>query len=148
MRRKHERLPHCSFLNDPVRLLFILAAPLTCMTDVVVITLEELKELIDARGEYVLVDVREKDELVHGMIPTAQHLPLSQLKEAVSLAPTVFFSRYGFILPKDEQVIVYCRSGSRSGKAASYLCSLGYPAKNFKGSVLAWSEIDPKVKKH
>ena len=118
------------------------------MVEAVLVSREELRALISAKREYVLVDVREVDELVHGMIPTAVHLPLSQLTVAVGLAPTKFFARYGFVLPKDERIIVYCRSGSRSAKAAAYLCSIGYPAENFKGSVLAWSEIDPNVKAH
>ncbi len=118
------------------------------MVDVRTVTVDELRLLIAAKAEYVLVDVRERDELVHGMIPTAVHLPLSQLSDAIALAPTKFFAKYGFVLPKDVRIIVYCRSGSRSTKAATYLCSLGYPAENFKGSVLAWSEIDPSVRAH
>jgi len=113
-----------------------------------VVTRDELRALIAARAEYVLVDVREAEELVHGMIPTAVHLPLSEIKNAVALAPTKFFARYGFVLPRDERVILYCRSGARSTKAATYLCSIGFPAENFKGSVLAWSEIDPAVRAH
>ncbi len=118
------------------------------MSEPRIVTREELRALISAKGEYVLVDVRESHELVHGMIPTAVHLPLSELAAAIALAPTSFFSKYGFILPKDERIIVYCRSGSRSSKASFYLCSIGYPAENFKGSVLAWSEIDSNVKAH
>jgi rhodanese-related sulfurtransferase len=116
--------------------------------DVPTISREALKELIDAKEDYVLVDLREENELQYGMIPTAVHLPMSQLAEALTLSPTNFFRRFGFTMDKDDRIITYCRSGSRSERATKILQANGYHAENFKGSVLAWSEIDKNVRPH
>lgn len=116
--------------------------------DVPVISREALKALIDAKEDYVLIDLRETDELQFGMIPTAVHLPMSQLAEAVTLPPKVFFRRYGFTMDKDDRIITYCRSGSRSSRATALLIANGFHAVNFKGSVLSWSEIDANVHVH
>lgn len=48
-------------------------------------------------------------------------------------------------LRKDQDIVVYCRSGARSGRVTHWLRSIGYDsALNLKGGVLAWrEEIDP-----
>jgi len=48
-------------------------------------------------------------------------------------------------LRKDQDIVVYCRSGARSGRVVHWLRSIGYgSALNLKGGVLAWrEEIDP-----
>lgn len=107
---------------------------------------DELKQLIDRNGQYVLIDVREKAELEHGMIPTANHVPLSEFTEALDLSPEEFKKKYGFELSKSDRVILYCRSGNRSGQAAEYAEKKGYNAANYEGSILEWSEIDPEVR--
>ena len=117
--------------------------------EVPTISREELKRLIEGKGEYFLVDVREKWEVEkYGAIPTAHNLPMSEIKEALTLNPKQFFNRYGFLLDKDETIITYCRSGARSERATAFLIANGYKSVNFKGSVLSWSEIDPNVKPH
>jgi rhodanese-related sulfurtransferase len=42
-------------------------------------------------------------------------------------------------LPRDKEIIVYCRVGNRSAFAASYLSRLGYTVKNLEGGILAWN---------
>jgi len=109
---------------------------------------DELKELIDKKGSYVLIDVREEDELVHGMIPTAKHLPMSEFAEAWKLSSEEFSKKYGFAVSKKDRIIFYCRSGNRSEQAAAHAQQLGFDAANYEGSILDWSEIDPNVKKY
>ena len=123
-----------------------------------VISTPELKALIDARNtlrnkdeneEYVLIDVRRDDELKNGMIPTARHLPLIELEEAFSLSSSDFQNRYGFEKPTQKSlIIVYCRTGGRSHSACDILLRKGYSAKNYKGSIWEWSEIDSTVKRY
>lgn len=109
---------------------------------------EELKELIEHHGTYTLIDIRETFELENGMIPTAHSLPMSDLNEAFSSSAEEFKQRYGFDKPKkDSLIILYCRSGNRSGQVALYLSSVGYTnVKNYPGSILDWSKMDPNVK--
>jgi rhodanese-related sulfurtransferase len=54
----------------------------------------------------LIVDVREADEVEEGMIPGATHQALSQ------------FPEYQESMPKDKDIVFYCRSGKRSLKAA------------------------------
>lgn len=115
-----------------------------------IISLEELKKLIGSKGKYVLVDVREKEELKYGVIPTAHNIPFSELKEALVMDPDEFKKRYGFPrFMRNDNVIFYCRMGHRSAKATQHALDKGFAnAKHFKGSVWEWSEIDPKVKRY
>ena len=112
-----------------------------------VIETSELRKIIDSKREYVLIDVRNDDELNYGMIPTAVHLCLQDFSEAFDLDDNSFFDKYKFKKPsKSKLIIVYCRTGSRSGVAEEYLKNKGYNARNYKGSVKEWSLIDKNVK--
>jgi len=119
------------------------------MQDVPIITLDELKQLIDAKGDYVLIDVREEDELRHGMIPTAKHIPLGEVEWALQTSSLTFETKYKFLQPKkSDNLIFHCRTGSRSATATQTALEAGYKARNFKGSIWEWAEIDPLVKRY
>ncbi len=113
-----------------------------------IITRDELRALIERKADFTLLDVREKHELTQGMIPGAHNIPLHEIPRAITLQPKQCFATYGVILNKTDDIIVYCRSGARSEKAAAMLAQAGFKVRNFKGSVLSWSEIDPHVKKY
>jgi len=52
-------------------------------------------------------------------------------------------------VPADRPVVVYCRSGARSARAAAYLASAGYRAANLAGGVLAWADdVDPHLPRY
>ncbi|MBZ4200592.1 MAG: rhodanese-like domain-containing protein [Methylotenera sp.] len=77
--------------------------------------------------EVLLVDVRNIDEVVRGMIANAVHVPLAML-------PTKFAS-----LPKATTTVFYCHSGVRSAHAAAYAAELGSKdVYNLTGGILAW----------
>jgi rhodanese-related sulfurtransferase len=110
------------------------------------ITTEELKEMIDNKEDYILIDVRNKEELEHGMIPTAKHLYLDEIEEAFKLSEEEFENKYNFKKPsKEKLIILHCRTGARSQAATDFLIDRGYNAKNYQGSVQAWSLIDENV---
>jgi rhodanese-related sulfurtransferase len=88
----------------------------------------DASELI-SQGAYLL-DVRESDEWHAGRALKAQHIPLGELNE-----------RYAEI-PRDEIVVVCCRSGGRSAMAAAGLISLGYDARNLTGGMQAWEKAE------
>ncbi len=78
------------------------------------------------QGGFIL-DVREPEEHLCGVVPGAFLLPLGRV---VTHAHT---------LPKSKRVAVICRSGHRSDQAAAYLCHLGFDAVNVQGGMLAWN---------
>ena len=64
--------------------------------EILTISREDLLRFITLKSNYCLIDVRGKDELVHGMIPTAKHVPVTDLDNAFDLAPAAFEQKYGF----------------------------------------------------
>lgn len=95
------------------------------------ITVEELKKRLDAGEKLNIVDVREPHEHQEFNIGGILY-PLGniQIMDVDELEPF-----------KDEELIVYCRSGNRSGQACMILETLGFSnVKNLAGGMLAWQE--------
>jgi len=42
-------------------------------------------------------------------------------------------------LPRDREIVAYCRVGNRSAFAATYLARLGYNVKNLEGGIMTWN---------
>ena len=102
-----------------------------------VITPLELKARMDAGDTPVLVDVRESFEIAIADLPDAGQLRIPMREVADRLSE----------IPKDGEVVVYCRSGARSDQVAQFLQSHGFgPVKNLIGGVLRWREdVDPSL---
>lgn len=91
------------------------------------------------RGEKVnLVDVREPHEFQICRIPGSTLIPLGELPKRVNE------------LNVADEVVVHCKSGMRSAKAAEFLRQAGFKrVLNVKGGILAWSDkVDPSVPKY
>ena len=86
-----------------------------------------------ARGARV-VDVREEFELLNGVIPGAESLPLSRFLDGVDGLAGV-------------PVVFVCASGSRSRDAAAYLARQGFEHEvaNFSGGMKGWREEGREV---
>jgi phage shock protein E len=67
--------------------------------------------------QYTIIDVREPDEYRGGHVKGALNIPPSQLLHGAAQLVG---------LPKDQPIIVYCRTGSRSNVAIHILNGLGY----------------------
>ncbi|MDX2045274.1 MAG: rhodanese-like domain-containing protein [Chitinophagaceae bacterium] len=95
------------------------------------ITVEEVKQRLDAGEALNLVDVREPEENAEFNIGGVLH-PLGRIKNMeVDELETL----------KEKEVICYCRSGNRSGMAALILETMGFQnVKNLTGGMLAWKE--------
>lgn len=74
----------------------------------------------------VLIDVREPEEWQAGRAPQAVHIPLGQLGDRIGE------------LPEGRKLVMICRSGGRSGVAATALAERGLPALNLSGGMQAW----------
>ncbi|WP_336785952.1 rhodanese-like domain-containing protein [Paenibacillus sp. MMO-177] len=91
------------------------------------ITPAEVEERLKNGEKLNLIDVREDDEWEAGHIAEAVSVPLSQFGE-----------RYEE-LPKDQALIMVCRSGGRSGRACDFLHAQGYNVTNMTGGMLVWT---------
>ena len=92
------------------------------------ITQQEAKAMMDTQ-EVIVLDVREQDEFDAGHIPGAVLLPVGTITQDAAAA----------VIPRlDSVVLVYCRSGNRSKKAAQALADLGYTSIYEFGGVSTW----------
>lgn len=82
-----------------------------------------------------LIDVREPHELEISQIPGAQLIPLGQLAARLSE------------LDSAEEIVLFCKAGTRSARALEVLLSAGFrKVKNLKGGINAWArEVDPSL---
>lgn len=96
--------------------------------DIATISVGELHQRLQTPGEKPLVvDVREQNEYDAGHIEGVRLAPLGNVED--SLAD----------VPKDREILLICRSGNRSGKAAERLAARGYTnLRNVEGGMLAW----------
>ncbi len=87
----------------------------------------KLVELVEKKTEpFILVDVRTPEEYRSGHIPGAINIPVDTIG---SKPPTP---------QKDALIILYCRSGNRSGAAKKILEQLGYTRLVNFGAVSKW----------
>jgi rhodanese-related sulfurtransferase len=95
------------------------------------ITADEVKARLDSGDAVNLIDVREPHEHaefnIGGVLIPLGKIQTMQVEELDDL--------------KNEEVILYCRSGNRSGQAATILDMLGFKnTKNLVGGMLGWQE--------
>lgn len=99
------------------------------------ITAEEVKKRMDAGEKLNLVDVREPHENAEFNIGGLL-LPLGKVQ-------TMHTDDLDDL--KDEEIILYCRSGNRSGQACMVLESFGFKnVKNLSGGMLHWQAVYPQ----
>jgi molybdopterin/thiamine biosynthesis adenylyltransferase/rhodanese-related sulfurtransferase/molybdopterin converting factor small subunit len=102
------------------------------------ITSVELKQRLDRGDKLTLVDVREPNEFQINRIPGTVLIPLGEIPR-----------RYAE-LNKDDEIVVHCKMGGRSAKAADFLRSVGFSrVLNLKGGILDWiDKVDPTQPKY
>jgi rhodanese-related sulfurtransferase len=95
------------------------------------ITVEEVKARLDAGEKLNIIDVREPHENaefnIGGLLLPLGKVQSMQIEELEDL--------------KEEEIILYCRSGNRSGQACQILDLAGFKnTKNLIGGMLNWRE--------
>jgi len=102
------------------------------------ITALELKQRMDRGEKLRIVDVREPNEYQICRIPGTELIPLGDVPK-----------RYNELDP-DQELIVHCKMGGRSAKAADFLRSVGFKrVLNLKGGILDWiDKVDPSQPKY
>lgn len=103
------------------------------------ITVQELKQRLEAGEEFCLVDCREPHEYEVARIEGSQLIPLS-----------VFAKRALQELKPEQAIVIHCHHGGRSLKACQFLMAQGYQnVTNVVGGIDQWSlEIDPTVPRY
>lgn len=88
----------------------------------------ELKNRLDSGEDIEILDIRSEAELAQGILPSAQHLPMHLIPLKIQ------------DLPRDKDVILYCRSGARSYHACAYLSQQGVDnVINLRGGIIDWA---------
>ncbi len=102
------------------------------------ITPKQLKEKIDRKEDFILLDVREPDEYRICHIKGSKLIPVGHIQERVSE------------LDQSKQIVVYCHHGSRSMFIVQQLKSLGFTKlKNLEGGIEAWAdEVEPEMARY
>lgn len=97
-------------------------------TQYVKISVKEAKEIIDTERNIIILDVRREDEYQTGHIEDAVCIPNEVISnQAESLLPD-----------KEQEILVYCRSGNRSRQAANKLLDLGFTNVKDFGGIIDW----------
>lgn len=102
------------------------------------ITVQELKSRIDKGDDFQLIDVRETHEREFASIG-GDHIIMSTVIQNIDK------------ISKDKDVVIYCRSGIRSGNVIKLLeRKHGFSnLNNLLGGILAWSDqIDETIRKY
>lgn len=99
------------------------------------ITALQLAEILNQGNNVQLLDVREPHELEISHLDGADSIPLGQLASRLSE------------LDSARDMVVFCKSGTRSARALELLVSAGFrKSKNLKGGINAWArEVDPSL---
>ena len=96
---------------------------------------KQLAEELKNGHKIKLIDVREPHELRISQIEGAKLIPLGELTAHLSELDTA------------DELVVFCRSGSRSARAVELMLSAGFrKVKNLKGGINAWAQqVDPRL---
>lgn len=94
------------------------------------ISMEEGRKIIESENDYIILDVRTKEEYDDGHIPGAINVAnedISTSMQSIEQLPD-----------KKQKILVYCRSGNRSKQAAKKLAALGYSNVVEFGGIIEW----------
>ena len=101
------------------------------------INAKELFAMIQGKNHFELVDIRTPREIERGVIPNAKTLPMHLIPLNID-----YFSM------SQKQIVIYCRTGSRSAQACHFLNQHGINnVINLRGGIVRWASgglgLDP-----
>ncbi len=87
----------------------------------------DLQARLAAGEDLVLLDIRTDAEVAQGKLPGSEHLPMHLIPLRMNE------------LPRNKDVVLYCRSGARSYHACAYLMQQGISnVANLSGGIIGW----------
>ena len=93
------------------------------------ISTSELKQTLD---QFVVIDVREQDELANSTIDGSTHMPLGLVIRNIKQGKIDDL--------KEKKICTFCGSGYRGNIAADELAKAGFNVKNLEGGFMAWQK--------
>ena len=98
----------------------------------------EVKRLLDAGRQLLLLDVREPEEVALVRINGSVHIPMGEIPGRVHE------------LDPDADIVVYCHHGIRSASVAAFLAQRDFASvANLSGGIDAWSlTVDPSLPRY
>ena len=100
--------------------------------DIPEVAVEEVEERRQRGDAFILLDVREKDEIRTGYIDGALSIPRGFLEPQIS----------GMIPETDQEIVVYCAGGVRSLLAAQVMRQMGYEnVSSLAGGITRWKDV-------
>ena len=91
------------------------------------VTVEEAKSLVESNVSLIIVDVRIREEYDSGHIEGAILIPVSELEGRINE------------LSKEEELLIYCRTGNRSSNSVNILKANGYTKIfHMNDGIIAW----------
>ena len=99
------------------------------------ITVKELKNKFDNDEDFMLLDVRNIQEVLFSKINGSIHIPMNEIMKRINE------------LDSNKEIIIQCKSGKRSARVCEYLMTQNFKnVKNLTGGIIAWSdEIDNSI---
>jgi len=108
------------------------------LTRVDEITPQEVQKKLDSDEDFVLLDVREKEEWEGSHISGAEYLGKGVIERDIEEE----------IRDVDKELVLYCGGGYRSALAADNLQKMGYNnVKSLKGGFRSWTEAGLPIEK-
>ena len=99
------------------------------------ITVSELKNKFDNKDDFILLDVRNIQEVLFSKIQGSIHIPMNEIVDRMNE------------LDPNKEIIIQCKSGKRSARVCEYLMTQNFNnVKNLTGGIIAWAdEIDNSI---
>tara|TARA_B100001758_G_C17783458_1_gene291046 strand:- start:170 stop:490 length:321 start_codon:yes stop_codon:yes gene_type:complete len=99
------------------------------------ITVKELKHKFDNNEDFMLLDVRNIQEVLFSKINGSIHIPMNEIMDRINE------------LDSNKEIIIQCKSGKRSARVCEYLMTQNFNnVKNLKGGIISWAdEIDSSI---
>tara|TARA_B100000530_G_scaffold293791_1_gene211460 strand:- start:199 stop:519 length:321 start_codon:yes stop_codon:yes gene_type:complete len=99
------------------------------------ITVAELKNKFDNNDDFMLLDVRNIQEVLYSKIENSVHIPMNEIVNRMNE------------LDPNKEIIIQCKSGKRSARVCEYLMTQNFNnVKNLTGGIIAWAdEIDNSI---
>ncbi len=89
----------------------------------------DLSRLLEDDNRFEIIDIRTPAEIERGVIPDAKILPMH-------LIPL----KLGFFTLSNKQVVIYCRTGSRSAQVCRFLNEQGiHNVISLRGGIVKWA---------